>query len=96
MGPPKAINGIPQTIKESKALSSLRNKLTSADVEIQNYMTALEAENLRLQKQVAKLQVDNVSLNNRIKAFIENNTVHWTVTMKLGDEHNNPPENKNE
>gem|GEM_PF-6304366 len=52
-------------------MASLRIKLQACDIEVQNYVAALEAENLKLTKQITKFQVDNVTLNNRVKSFIE-------------------------
>ena len=68
---PKIPNAIPKTIENADAMSSLRTKLKAADPEIQNYVTALETENLKLQRQIAKLQAENVTLNNRIKVLEE-------------------------
>lgn len=77
MRTPKKINKITnaesQTVTDTDPMSSLRNKLKLADPEIRNYMTALETENLKLARQIAKLQAENVTLNNRIKSYIEQN-----------------------
>jgi predicted nuclease with TOPRIM domain len=54
--------------------SSLTAKLKAADVELRNYLIELEKENLKLHKQLAKLQVKNVSMQNEIKALKENQT----------------------
>ena len=56
-----------QTFQEAHPMSSLRKKLKKCDSEIQNYVFALEMKNLKLQKQIANLQAENVTLNNRIK-----------------------------
>jgi len=58
MTAPKCNHKITKTmsegIKKTAPLSSLGTKLKSADQEIQNYIRALEAENLKLQRQIAK------------------------------------------
>lgn len=46
--------------------NSLTSKLKVCDREVINYVTALEAENLKLQKKIAKLQVQNTSRQNEI------------------------------
>jgi len=61
-----------KTVNDSDPMSSLISKLKMADPEIQHYVTALEAENLKLRRQVGKLQAENVSLNNRITILEEN------------------------
>ncbi len=60
---------IPQTSEEPDSMSTLETKLKACDPEIQNYVFALQAENLKLQKQIAKLQANNVTLKNRIKVL---------------------------
>jgi hypothetical protein len=47
----------------------ITKKLRRADPGLSAYVVELEKENLRLQKQVAKLQVESVSKNNEIKAL---------------------------
>jgi len=47
----------------------LTKKLKEAGPELSAYLLELEKENLRLQKQVAKLQVKIVSKDNEIKAL---------------------------
>lgn len=59
-----------KTAKKTDPLAPIKKKLKSCDVEIQNYVAALEKENLKLNKEVAKFQVENVSLNNRVKAMV--------------------------
>jgi hypothetical protein len=70
---PKIMNTESQSIDDADPMSSLRIKLKAADPEIQNYVTALETENLKCARKVAKLQAENVTLNNRIKSLIEQN-----------------------
>jgi len=41
--------------------SELTSKLKASDPELKNYVLELEKENLRLQRQIAKLQVKDVS-----------------------------------
>jgi predicted nucleic acid-binding Zn-ribbon protein len=52
-------------------LNDLRVKLAQCDTDVRNFLVALDSENLRLQKQVAKLQAALVSANNRIKVLEE-------------------------
>jgi len=47
----------------------ITKKLKGADPELSMYIIELEKENLRLQKKVAKLQVENTSKDNEIKAL---------------------------
>ena len=47
----------------------ITKKLKETDSELSAYVFELEKENLRLQKQVAKLQVKIVSKDNEIKAL---------------------------
>jgi predicted nuclease with TOPRIM domain len=70
-----------KTPKKSDPLTSVRKKLKLCDPEIQNYVEALEKENVKLHKEIAKLKVENMSLNNRVKATIEE--VDDTGTKKL-------------
>ena len=77
MGTPKSkskiMNTESQGINNTDPLSSLRDKLKTADLEIQNYVTALEAHNFKLTKEIAKFQVENVTLKNRVKSLVEQN-----------------------
>jgi hypothetical protein len=47
----------------------LTSKLKQSDPELKNYVFELEKENLRLQRQIAKLQVKDVSQQNQINAL---------------------------
>lgn len=71
--------------------ASIKKKLKSCDLEIQNYVTALKTENLKLHKEIAKFQVENVSLNNRINALTKeiNNAGarFFAEIIKRADEH---------
>lgn len=81
----KTSRTISKAINNSDPLSSLRPKLKAADSEIQHYVLALEEENLKLHKKIGKLQVDNVSLNNRITILKENTNdrcPHETLPIK--------------
>lgn len=60
-----------KTPPKTNPISSLKIKLKACDPEIQNYVNALVAENLKLHKKIAKQQVENVSLNSRIKVLEE-------------------------
>ncbi len=48
---------------------SLNTALKAANLEIQQYIVALESENLKLHKQMAKLQVKDVTQQNEITAL---------------------------
>ena len=63
----------PGGVDDPDPMAALRAKLKMCDLEVQNYVTALEAENLKCAKKVGQLQADNMALNNRIKAIIEKN-----------------------
>jgi hypothetical protein len=60
----------------SDSLIELRAKLKASDPEVQNFVAALEVENLKLQKKIASLQVENVSAHNRIKALEQQKDPH--------------------
>ena len=67
----------------------LEAKLNASDPDIQRYISALTAENLKLQKQIAKCQAGQVTLNNRIVALeqeIKENRPEFHVNINLGDE----------
>lgn len=70
---PKITDTILETTEDTDPMSSLRSKLKTAAPEIQNYVTALEKENFKLVAQIAKLQAENVTLNNMVKAIREEN-----------------------
>lgn len=65
-----------ETIENINPMSALISKLKMADPEIQHYVTALEAENLKFQKQIGKLQSENLSLKNRIIILEQNTNDH--------------------
>lgn len=67
----------------------LEVKLNASDPDVQRYISALMAENLKLQKQIAKCQAGQVTLNNRIVALeqeIKENRPEFHVNINLGDE----------
>ena len=49
--------------------TEITKKLKGADPEVLMYIVELEKENLRLHKQIAKLQVKNITKDNEIKAL---------------------------
>ena len=51
--------------------AELSAKLKQCDPEVQNYVSAIEAENSKLQLKIAKLQAKNFSSENRIAALEE-------------------------
>jgi len=67
----------------------LEVKLNASDPDVQRYIFALIAENLKLQKQIAKCLAGQVTLNNRIVALeqeIKENRPEFHVNINLGDE----------
>ena len=67
----KSVNAIPKALVNTSPLSSLKVKLQKSDPEIQHYVSALEAENLKCVKKLAQMQAENVTLNNRITVLNE-------------------------
>lgn len=49
--------------------TEISKKLKAADPELSMYIVELEKENLRLHKKIAKLQVENLTKDNEIKAI---------------------------
>jgi hypothetical protein len=47
----------------------ITKKLREADPELSMYIVELEKENLRLHKKIAKLQIENTTKDNKIKAL---------------------------
>lgn len=81
----------------------LHTKLRASDPEIEKYVVALTAENLKLQLQISKLQAHNVTLNNRIKILDEENkhSVHQLFEALTPESnllncipHDLPPDNR--
>jgi len=71
----------------------LEAKLNASDPDVQRYLSALIAENLKLQKQIAKCQAGQVTLNNRIVALeqeIKENRPQFHMNINLGDEPKKP------
>jgi predicted RNase H-like nuclease (RuvC/YqgF family) len=87
-------------------MASLRAKLKSAEREIQHYVAALEAENLKLHRKIGRLQADNTSLKNEVKVLVEENEENKRIGLaKLMEDigkrlktldHDEPPENAKE
>jgi 16S rRNA C1402 (ribose-2'-O) methylase RsmI len=73
---------------ENNPISELMAKLKTCDPEIQNYVTALKAENLKLQREIAKYQAQQVTLENRIKILEEENSKGEIIL------HVHPPKSK--
>ncbi len=64
--------------------TELEVKLNASDPDVQRYVFALKEENLKLQKQIAKYQAAQVTLNNRIVALeqeIKENRAEVHVTI---------------
>lgn len=90
---PKIVKAKTHTLPESKALSSLRMKLKTSDPEVQNYVAALEKENFKLQKYIAKLQAKDVTSHNRIKVLeAEQYKPKVKLVMDFGDGREKPLE----
>lgn len=49
----------------------ITNQLKSCNKEIQNYVVEIEKINLKLHRQIAKYQAENLSLKNKIKVLEE-------------------------
>ncbi|MDZ4184399.1 MAG: hypothetical protein U1D97_05390 [Desulfuromonadales bacterium] len=47
----------------------LKKKLKACDPEVHNYVVCLQQENAKLQKRIAKLEAENVTLTNRGRAL---------------------------
>ena len=74
---------------DADALSELTDKLETCDTEILNFVVALKAKNLELQKKIAKLQAEIVSKNNEIAAILGNeisDSESEALEHKLADE----------
>ena len=54
-------------------LPDFESKLQAADPELQEFIVALKAENLKLKKKIAKLQAEIVSLQSDIEILKEKN-----------------------
>jgi hypothetical protein len=80
-------------IKETDASPDLSTKLKACNHEIQNYVIALERENLKLQKQIAKHQAENVTFKNRIKV-LEEEQYRPKGVLQIIHGHNEDPANK--
>jgi len=94
----KPVNTVPHTVDDTNPMTSLRAKLKACDPEVQNYVTAFEAENLKLQRQIAKHQAHEITLNNRIKV-LEEEQYRPKVEFKikdLYDDKSQPQERENE
>ena len=67
--------------RQESLLTILRTKLKDCDLDVQNFVSELEAENLKLHRQIVKYQVQEVSLNNRIKALKENRDEDYFLSI---------------
>lgn len=52
-----------------KRPNNLTTKLNLCELEIKNYVLELEAKNAKLQKEIAKLEVENISQQHKISAL---------------------------
>ena len=62
---------------------TFEQKLKICELEIQDYVSALNAENRKLQKKIAKYQAENVSLNNRIRDIESDDSFHKRIHESL-------------
>ena len=62
----------------------LKALLKKADAPLKYYVAELEAQNLKLQKQIAKLQANEITLKNRVKALEKELRKH-PAPRDLGD-----------
>lgn len=69
---PKTTERDESTPEQSIPSQTLRSKLKTCAPEIQNFVAALEAENLKCVKKLAKLQTDDVTLDSWINILDEN------------------------
>lgn len=60
-----------QSIKPKEEPDGIEGVLSTCPQPIQQFVAALVAENLRLQKRIAKLEVDSISTKNRMVALEE-------------------------
>jgi hypothetical protein len=74
-----------------KRPQSLTAKLKKCDQEIKLYVIELEKENLKLQEQIAKFQVENVTHQNEIKALKKFQLKPPTVVIRKFGQDNLPP-----
>jgi hypothetical protein len=70
----KTANAVSQAVNDSDSMAPLRKKLKVCDQEVQLYVAALELENLKMQHLIAKLQAENMTLNNRVKVLLKEKT----------------------
>lgn len=56
--------------------SELHAKIKKSETEVQQYITALKTENLRLQRKIANLEAKNVSLHHKNKTLEEYKKAH--------------------
>ena len=85
MKPPKTRNHKTKIVEQPNPMETLRTKLKACDPEIQQFVEALEAENLKSAKKIAKLQAENVKLNGWITILEEDTNkrcVHETPPVK--------------
>ena len=65
-GKHKITKAVPEAVPDADPMAPLRRKIQSCDLEVQNYVAELELVNFKLTKQIAKFQVEHVTLNNEI------------------------------
>ncbi len=69
-----------------KAFPELTAKLKASDLEMQNYVTALEKENIKLYRKIAKQQVEYMSLQSQIQVRAEEEAQRIIDELKLIEE----------
>ncbi len=73
-------------IEMRKAFPELTAKLKASDLEMQNYVTALEKENIKLYRKIAKQQVEYMSLQSQIQVRAEEEAQRIIDELKLIEE----------
>ena len=63
----------------------ITKKLKEGDPELSGYIIELEKENLRLHKQIAKLQAKNLSKDKEIKALKGVKPIHFSMPIVFGE-----------
>jgi len=72
--------------KTRKAFPELTAKLKASDLEVQNYVTALEKENINLHRNIAKQQAEYMSLQSQIQVRAEEEAQRIIDELKLIEE----------
>ena len=77
-----------------KRPNNLTAKLNLCELEIKNYVLELESKNATLQKEIAKLEVENVSQQHKISALQKMQPQAKLIIKGLYDQYDQPDKNK--